>query len=112
MNVADSSEKCTFIFPSVVRRDELVIGISTSGNYPVLSKKVKEEIEKSVPPDIGSLIGLIKEYRAKVINKIEDADVKKQVLRRVADELFSCSDMDLQCFQKRIDGILEEFCYE
>ena len=112
VNVADSSEKCTFIFPSVVRRDELVIGISTSGNYPALSKKVKEELEKAVPPDIGPLISLIKEYRTKVINKIEDANAKKLVLRRVADELFSCSDMDLQCFQKRIDGILEEFCYE
>ncbi len=112
VNVADSSEKCTFIFPSVVRRDELVIGISTSGNYPALSKKVKEELEKAVPPNIGPLIDLIKEYRTKVINKIEDADVKKLVLRRAADELFSCSDMDLQCFQKRIDEILEEFCYE
>ena len=92
--------------------ENLVIGISTSGNYPALSKKVKEELEKAVPPDIGPLIGLIKEYRTKVINKIEDADVRKLVLRRVADELFSCSDMDLQCFQKRINGILEEFCYE
>ena len=37
---ATSKEDCTFTFPSVVRRGEIVIGISSSGNFPALTKDI------------------------------------------------------------------------
>ena len=38
VNVVDSPDLCTFIIPSIVDRDPLIIAISSSGRSPVLGK--------------------------------------------------------------------------
>ena len=45
-NIADRPEVCNFILPSIVRRDDLVITISTSGRSPALAKKLRKRLER------------------------------------------------------------------
>ncbi|MEK7848331.1 MAG: bifunctional precorrin-2 dehydrogenase/sirohydrochlorin ferrochelatase, partial [Chloroflexota bacterium] len=45
LNVVDEPRACSFIMPSVVRRGELVLAISTGGLSPALSRKVREDLE-------------------------------------------------------------------
>ncbi|WP_448584047.1 precorrin-2 dehydrogenase/sirohydrochlorin ferrochelatase family protein [Thermocrinis sp.] len=55
-NSVDSPDYCNFIFPALVLRGDLVVGISTSGKVPALSSLVRQRIEKVLPKDIGKLL--------------------------------------------------------
>ncbi len=63
VNCVDKPEYCTFIFPSVIVKGELVIGITTSGKAPSASKKLRQSIEKIIPEGIESLINQIGNIR-------------------------------------------------
>jgi precorrin-2 dehydrogenase/sirohydrochlorin ferrochelatase len=88
VNVADNPEKCTFVFPSVVKRGNLVIGISTSGGYPLLSKKVREEIEQILPQNFQDIVEALEEIREKALEKIDDPERRKEFLKSVLDRLW------------------------
>ena len=45
INVADDRSLCDFYFPSVITRDEIVIGINSSGNNPGKVKQLREKLE-------------------------------------------------------------------
>ncbi len=47
-NIADRPEACNFILPSVVKRGDLVISISTSGQKPGLCEKTQKRSRKTV----------------------------------------------------------------
>jgi len=87
VNVVDDIGKCTFIFPSIVKRDDLVIGISTSGKYPALSKKIREEIEKKLPEDFGKLLKELSEYRESIKINVKDFEKRKKLLTQKLNEL-------------------------
>ncbi len=64
VNCVDKPEFCTFIFPSLVVRGDLVVGISTSGRAPSVSKRVRQIIERCLPEDIDSVIDEIARLRS------------------------------------------------
>ncbi len=63
VNCVDSPDYCTFIFPALVIKDELVIGISTSGTVPGLSAKIREKIENCLPENIEDVLKKLKQIR-------------------------------------------------
>ncbi|MFN7065592.1 MAG: bifunctional precorrin-2 dehydrogenase/sirohydrochlorin ferrochelatase [Aquificaceae bacterium] len=54
-NTVDNIEYCSFIFPALVVKDDVVIGISTSGKVPALSRALREYIERSLPKNIEEI---------------------------------------------------------
>lgn len=89
VNVVDDPEKCTFIFPSIVQREELVIGISTSGIYPALSRKIREKIEKVIPAIFGNLLRILKDCRTRAGSEIQDNKLRSEMLNQIAEDLVS-----------------------
>lgn len=45
VNVADDPESCDFIVPATVRQGDLVIGVSTGGKSPGLSKAIADDLK-------------------------------------------------------------------
>lgn len=70
VNVVDSPEFCTFIFPSIVDRDPLLIAISSSGRSPVLARILRRKIEALVPAAYGRLVNFAGRFRQLVKNQI------------------------------------------
>jgi uroporphyrin-III C-methyltransferase/precorrin-2 dehydrogenase/sirohydrochlorin ferrochelatase len=66
VNVVDRPELCDVTIPSIVRRGDLVIGISTGGAAPVLGRRLREHLEAKLPARLGDVIGFAKERRPRV----------------------------------------------
>src|SRR5580704_6112798 len=49
-NVVDVPEQCDFYYPAVVRRGDLQIAISTSGQSPSLAQKLRQQLERQFGP--------------------------------------------------------------
>jgi siroheme synthase-like protein len=54
-NVADDPELCNFILPAVVRRDPIVVGVSTGGASPALAKRIRDDIAERLGPEHAEL---------------------------------------------------------
>lgn len=85
VNAADQPADCTFILPSILRRGDLIIGISTSGKSPAMAKKIRETLEYNFGDEYSILLHLMGETRARVISKGFPHEENKKVFKRLAD---------------------------
>ncbi|MBI2910015.1 MAG: bifunctional precorrin-2 dehydrogenase/sirohydrochlorin ferrochelatase [Chloroflexi bacterium] len=69
VNVADDPDYCDFILPSVLRRGDLVISVSTSGQSPALARRIREDLEGLFPEEYASLCGLLYDVRQNLHNR-------------------------------------------
>ncbi len=66
INVVDNPEYCDFIFPAIVDRGSVVVGISSSGHSPVLVRWLRTKIEALLPQRVGDLASLCGRFRDRV----------------------------------------------
>jgi siroheme synthase-like protein len=52
-NVADDGPGSIFHVPSAIRRDEVVVALSTGGASPLLARRLREALETVVTPGLG-----------------------------------------------------------
>ena len=76
VNVVDDKELSNFTVPSYVKRGELLLSISTGGNSPSLSAKIKRELEETYDESYGEYIELLGLARKKIIK--ENKDIKER----------------------------------
>ncbi|MGB9497362.1 MAG: bifunctional precorrin-2 dehydrogenase/sirohydrochlorin ferrochelatase [Dissulfuribacterales bacterium] len=84
-NVVDQPELCSFIVPSVVRRGDLCLSISTGGRSPALAQRLRRELEQSLDPFYGDYVSLLGELRQLIIKSHRDPVTRKQLCRSLAD---------------------------
>lgn len=88
INVVDQKDDCSFYFPSLIKKGEIVTGVSSGGNSPVLAKNIRKKIEEIIPDyysDINKQMGEIREY---VKKQLKTQNKRKKCL----EELFKLSD--------------------
>ncbi len=96
VNVVDQPSECDFIVPSVVKKGDLIIAVSTSGKSPFISRKIRERLEsifgneQKIVLDIMSTVRQLlikageqdkekiyaKLYNPDILNKIKAEDVE------------------------------------
>ncbi len=64
VNIVDVPKYCSFIVPSILRRDQLTIAVSTEGASPGLAKRIRQSLEKLFPPAYGAYLRLASVARA------------------------------------------------
>lgn len=77
VNVVDSPDLCTFIFPAIVDREPLTIAISSSGRSPVLTRILRRRIEALVPADYGRLALFAGRFRQEVKERIPQVSARR-----------------------------------
>jgi uroporphyrin-III C-methyltransferase/precorrin-2 dehydrogenase/sirohydrochlorin ferrochelatase len=85
VNVVDCPDLCNFIFPAIIDRSPLVAAISSSGESPVLARRLRSKIESLMPAAYGSLARLLGSYRPKVKAALSDADQRRDFWEHILD---------------------------
>uniref|UniRef100_UPI0021042D0E precorrin-2 dehydrogenase/sirohydrochlorin ferrochelatase family protein n=1 Tax=Granulicella sp. dw_53 TaxID=2719792 RepID=UPI0021042D0E len=83
-NAVDDPPFCDFYFPSVVRRGDLQIAISTAGASPALAQRLRKEINAQLPLDTGDWLADLGNLRREVVAAEPLNDSRKLLLHQLA----------------------------
>lgn len=89
INVVDMPEMCDFIFPSVVQRGRLVVGVSTSGAGPQVAIRLRKEIEQIIPDEIEETLDYLAKERIRAKEEMSDPVVRRNYLIELANTLLN-----------------------
>lgn len=85
LNVIDRTELCDFIAPAVVRRDDLVVAISTSGASPALAKSLRRRLEDELGPEYALALQLLGRLRARLKSMATPAAERSRIFAALVD---------------------------
>lgn len=85
VNVVDDKELSNFTVPSYVKRGELLLSISTGGNSPSLSAKIKRDLEETYDESYGEYIELLGLARKKIIEENKDIKQRRKKIKALID---------------------------
>ena len=83
-NSVDDPPDCDFFYPSVVRRCELQIAISTAGKSPALAQRLREEIDALLDPEMGEWLDAVGEIRQRILECFALSEERKRALHLLA----------------------------
>lgn len=83
-NAVDDPPFCDFYFPSVVRRGDLQIAISTAGASPALAQRLRKEINAQLPLDTGDWLTDLGNLRREVVQTEPLNEERKLLLHQLA----------------------------
>ncbi|MGD1022877.1 MAG: bifunctional precorrin-2 dehydrogenase/sirohydrochlorin ferrochelatase [Candidatus Sulfotelmatobacter sp.] len=83
-NVVDVPEYCDFYYPAVVRRGDLQIAVSTSGQSPSLAQKIRQQLERQFGPAYAQWVAELGATRRLVLASNLDPQRKRELLQSLA----------------------------
>ncbi|MCG6881294.1 MAG: bifunctional precorrin-2 dehydrogenase/sirohydrochlorin ferrochelatase [Deltaproteobacteria bacterium] len=103
VNAVDQPPDCDFIVPSILRRGDLLIAISTSGKSPAMARKIRKGLETQFGQEyeaflamMGRLrkevlsLGFSQEENSRIFQKIVDADLLKDFSEGFSHKMETC----------------------
>jgi precorrin-2 dehydrogenase/sirohydrochlorin ferrochelatase len=110
VNSATSPEAGTFIVPSVVERGDLLIAVSTSGRSPALSRRIRQDLERTYGPEYGLFLEKMAQLRRKLLHDVPDEEMRRLVFQVLVDSdvLFLLKGAAAPEADRRIADIVKE----
>lgn len=88
INTVDCPSFCTFIFPSIIKKGKLSIGISTSGASPAAARSIRQQMESLLPDTIDEILDWLLIMRTTLKTELPDTQVRKNVYRLLYRQAF------------------------
>ncbi|HZW82325.1 MAG TPA: bifunctional precorrin-2 dehydrogenase/sirohydrochlorin ferrochelatase, partial [Candidatus Deferrimicrobium sp.] len=85
VNVVDDPPKCSFFVPSVLRRGNLVIAVSTGGASPTTARLIREGLEQQYGPEYGPYLELLAETRKVVLKNVPDSERRREIFEQLSN---------------------------
>ncbi|MGB1466740.1 MAG: siroheme synthase CysG, partial [Alcanivorax nanhaiticus] len=85
VNVVDNPSLGDFIFPAIVDRSPVLISISSSGASPVLARKLRSQLESSLPARWGKLADLMARFRQPLKDKLDNVGARRLFWEQALD---------------------------
>ncbi len=79
-------EMGNIIVPSVIKRGDVIIGISTLGKSPALSKYIRERIEDVITPEFAQMAKLQTELREILKLQVRDQKKRREILWNIIND--------------------------
>jgi uroporphyrin-III C-methyltransferase/precorrin-2 dehydrogenase/sirohydrochlorin ferrochelatase len=83
VNVVDRPRLSSFIMPAIVDRAPITIAISTGGAAPALARRLRAEIERTLPAAIGRLARFAEIFREQVRRTLDQPRARRRFWDRV-----------------------------
>jgi len=84
VNAVDDPPYCDFYVPSILRRNSLVLAISTQGKSPAFAGRLRRELEEIITAEYGEFVDMLGEQREYVKENIDDIEIRKQIFEKLA----------------------------
>lgn len=99
VNVYERPELSSFIFPSIIDRHPMLVSISSSGDSPVLTRLLRNQLESVIPHGLGRLAKLAGDLKAQVRARLPHLNQRRRfwegVLQgQIADLVFAGRDQE------------------
>ena len=85
VNAVDQPADCNFIVPSIVRKGDLTIAISTSGKSPALAKKIRKEIDGQFGNEYESFLNLMGTLRKEILEMCLSQEENSRIFHKIVD---------------------------
>ena len=85
INTLDDVPRCQFIAPSIVRRGDLAIAISTGGKAPVLAVRLRQWLEAQLGDEYGRFLSMAGSVRAALARRWPDFATRRELWYRLID---------------------------
>ena len=109
-NVVDVPRLCNFILPSIMRRGDLAIAVSTAGASPALARKIRLELEERYGDEYDVALELLGSLRDELKARYPDPRDRKILFERIVYSGFM--DMvrngDIEGLEAWIERCIEE----
>lgn len=84
VNAVDDPPYCDYYFPSIVKRGDLLIAISTAGESPALAQRLRKELNAQLPLDLGPWLMELGRLRREVLGMEPLGEPRKMLLHQLA----------------------------
>lgn len=105
VNTVDDKERCTFIFPALVKENGITAGITTSGKSPVYAKYVKEQLIQLLENINADTVEVLWKYRAAIKASINNEEERKEIFTRLLNMCVEGTLVD----DKAVEEIIKEY---
>jgi uroporphyrin-III C-methyltransferase/precorrin-2 dehydrogenase/sirohydrochlorin ferrochelatase len=109
VNVVDDRELSRFIMPAIVDRSPVIVAVGSSGDAPVLTRRIRESLESFLPERLGALAKLAGRLRSSVKARIENAGARRRFWENffdgpiAADVVAGRADADSDAIAQRVN---------
>ena len=87
VNAVDQIEDCSFIFPSYIKKQNVVGAFSSAGNSPVITQYLKEEMREVLDEQLGEINEYMGSVRDAVKAQVPTEPERRKVYQTVLTEL-------------------------
>ena len=89
VNAVDSRADCSFLFPALVKRGPLTVGISTGGASPTAAALLREQLEQSLPENVEELLQWLDSIRPTMKERLPEETDRAKLFRRLTAYCFT-----------------------
>ncbi len=103
VNAVDDKEACTFLFPALVKRGDLTVGVSTAGASPSAAAWVGRRVSERLPEDFGELLDYLASLRPMVRKRVAEENRAAVFARLFSD----CMEQGFPLKEAALAAVLE-----
>jgi precorrin-2 dehydrogenase/sirohydrochlorin ferrochelatase len=108
INIVNDPQSCEFLVPSIVQKGPITVAISTSGSLPLLSKKLRQEIDDYLTDDYIKYADMIGKFRKTLKETVKNGKKRKEIMAKIENTDFhELLRMDLSQINNRFLPVLK-----